>query len=81
MLYRKGGEWWSIPAVWPATQLTTYATVLPAVTGRKVLAALVALPLPLLVPIVVIALAARELWEMRHSTPIGRRVSPEPTPD
>ncbi len=81
VLYRKGGEWWSIPAVWPATQFYYVATVMPAVTGRKVLAGLVALPLPLLVPIVVIGLAVRELWSMRHSTPIGRRVSPAPTPD
>ncbi len=69
VLYRKGGEWWSIPAVWPATQFYYVATVLPAVAGRKVLAGLVALPVPLLVPIVVIVLAARELWAMRGELP------------
>ena len=78
VLYRKGGEWWSIPAVWPATQFYYVATVLPAVAGKKVLAGIVALPVPLLVPIVVIVLAARELWAMRNRLPAGREAPTAP---
>jgi hypothetical protein len=74
VLWRKGGEWWSIPAVWPATQFYYVATVLPAVAKRQVLAALTALPVPLLVPVVVIVLAAIELRN-------GERPWRRPAPD
>jgi hypothetical protein len=65
ILRTKGGEWWSIPAVWPATQFYYVATVLPAVAHRPVLAAFTAIPVPLLVPGVVIWLAVQELRERR----------------
>lgn len=65
LLRARGGEWWSIPAVWPATQFYYVATVLPAVAKRPVLAALTAIPIPLMVPGIVIALAIRELRERR----------------
>lgn len=65
ILRAKGGEWWSIPAVWPATQFYYVATVLPAVARRPVLAALAAIPAPLLIPGVVIALGIQELRERR----------------
>lgn len=61
ILRAKGGEWWSIPAVWPATQFYYVATVLPVVAQRPVLAALAAIPVPLLIPVVVIGLAIGEL--------------------
>lgn len=65
ILRAKGGEWWSIPAVWPATQFYYIATVLPAVARRPVLAALAAAPVPLVVPAVVIGLAIQELRSRR----------------
>jgi hypothetical protein len=65
VLRTKGGEWWSIPAVWPATQFYYVATVLPAVAKRPVLAALAAIPVPLLVPAMVIGLAIQELRARR----------------
>jgi hypothetical protein len=68
VLRAKDGQWWSIPAVWPATQFYYVATVLPAVVKRPVLAALVALPAPLLVPIVVMGLAILEFRSQRVAT-------------
>jgi len=65
ILRAKGGQWWSIPAVWPATQFYYIATVLPAVAKRPVLAAFAAAPVPLVVPAVVIWLAVQELRERR----------------
>jgi hypothetical protein len=67
VLRHKDGQWWSIPAVWPATQFYYVATVMPAVVRRPILAALVALPVPLLVPAIVIGLAAQEFRERRRS--------------
>ena len=52
-----GGEWFSVPAVFPATQFYYVSTVLPAVADRPVLAAVVAAPIPLVVPVVVMFLA------------------------
>ena len=54
---RRGGEWFSVPAVFPATQFYYVSTALPALVGRPAIAALLALPVPLLTPIVVIVLA------------------------
>jgi hypothetical protein len=58
ILRRRGGEWLSVPAIWPATQFYYVSTALPALVGRPVLAALLALPVPLMTPAVVIGLAA-----------------------
>lgn len=69
VLRAKGGEWWSIPAIWPATQFYYVATVLPAVARRPVLAALTAIPIPLMIPGIVMALAIRELREARQRPP------------
>jgi hypothetical protein len=70
MLRKRGGEWYSIPAVWPATQFYYVSSVLPAIVGRPVLAALLALPVPLMTPAVVIGLAgapyARRVLERRR---------------
>ncbi|MFP5341766.1 MAG: hypothetical protein ACLGIJ_02400 [Candidatus Limnocylindria bacterium] len=62
------GQWWSIPAVWPATQFYYVATVLPAVARRPILAVLTAIPIPLMVPGIVMALALRELRAQRRVT-------------
>ena len=61
VLRRRGGEWFSIPAVFPATQFDHVSSALPALVGRPALAALLALPVPLLTPVVVIVLALGEL--------------------
>ena len=53
----EGGEWFSVPAVFPATQFYYVSTALPALVGRPAIAALLALPVPLLTPVVVIVLA------------------------
>jgi hypothetical protein len=65
VLRRRAGEWWSVPAVWPAIQFYYVSTALPAVVGRPILAALIALPIPLIVPIIVMVLAVRELLATR----------------
>ena len=38
------GEWFSVPAIFPLTQFYYVAMATPAVVGRPVLAALLALP-------------------------------------
>jgi hypothetical protein len=65
ILRRRGAEWLAVPAVWPATQFYYVSTALPAVVGRPVLAAALALPLPLLAPVLVMALAVYEVLGMR----------------
>jgi hypothetical protein len=67
ILRRAGGEWLSVPAVWPATQFYYVAMALPALVGRPLLAAAFALPVPLLVPVAVIVMAARELRRDRST--------------
>ena len=62
ILRRQGAEWFAVPAVWPATQFYYVAMALPAVAKRPILAAAFAVPAPLLVPVVVMALAAWEWW-------------------
>lgn len=59
VLRRDGAEWFAVPAVWPATQFYYVGMAMPAVVNRPLLAALLALPMPLMTPIVVMALAAR----------------------
>jgi hypothetical protein len=66
ILRRKGGEWLSIPAVWPATQFYYVSSVLPILPGRPILAAILATPAVLVAPLVVIGLAARELLDRRR---------------
>ena len=65
ILRRQGGEWLAVPAVWPATQFYYLAMALPALVGRPILAAALALPVPLMAPIAVMALAALTLWRRR----------------
>jgi hypothetical protein len=61
VLRRKGAEWFVVPAAFPATQFYYGSTVLPVVAGRPLLAAVLALPVPLMTPAIVIFLALREL--------------------
>jgi hypothetical protein len=57
ILRRQGAEWFAVPAVFPATQFYYVAMALPALVGRPIVAAFLALPMVLMAPLVVIALA------------------------
>jgi hypothetical protein len=81
VLRRQGAEWFAVPAVFPATQFYYVAMALPALVGRPIVAALLALPMVLMTPLVVIGLAAIELataWRERggisraETAPVGR---------
>jgi hypothetical protein len=61
ILRRDGAEWFAVPAVWPATQFYYVGMALPAVVDRPIVAALIALPVPLMTPVVVMALAVMAL--------------------
>jgi hypothetical protein len=81
ILRRDGAEWYAVPAAWPATQFYYVAMALPAVVRRPVLAAAFALPLPLVVPVSVMALAAHKVWrEGRSALAIRPILGPLPTP-
>jgi hypothetical protein len=62
VLRDRGAEWFAIPAVWPATEFYYVAMALPAVAGYPILAAALALPMPLMTPLVVMAYAAWMRW-------------------
>jgi hypothetical protein len=57
VLRRQGAEWFAVPAVFPATQFYYVAMALPALVGRPIVAAFLALPMVLMAPLVVMALA------------------------
>jgi hypothetical protein len=61
VLRRSGAEWYAVPAVWPATQFYYVGMVMPAIVGRPILAVALALPVPLMAPILVMILAALEV--------------------
>jgi len=67
ILRRQGAEWFAVPAVFPATQFYYVAMALPAIVGRRVVTALLALPMVLMVPLVVLGLAGLELLRARRS--------------
>ena len=54
-------EWLAVPAIFPATQFYYVAMAVPAIAGRPVVAALLALPMVLMAPLVVLALAVLEV--------------------
>ncbi len=57
ILRRDGAEWFAVPAAWPATQFYYVAMAVPALVRRPVLAACLALPVPLLTPLAVMVMA------------------------
>lgn len=65
VLRRQGAEWLAVPAVWPATQFYYVAMALPVLVGRPILAAALALPVPLMTPVVVMACAVHSVWQAR----------------
>jgi hypothetical protein len=81
ILRRRGAEWFVVPALFPATQFYYVAMALPALVGRPIVAALLALPMVLMTPIVVMCLAAMEVataWRERsrlgppETAPVGQ---------
>jgi hypothetical protein len=64
-LRRRGAEWLAVPAAWPATQFYYVSTALPALVGRPILAAALALPVPLMAPALVMALGIHEVLGQR----------------
>lgn len=82
ILRRSGAEWFAVPALFPATQFYYVAMALPALVGRPVVAALLALPMVLMTPLVVIGLAGLSLLDQRRSRDRSgyRRSFDEPTP-
>ena len=85
VLRNRGGEWYAVPAVFPATQFYYVSTALPALVGRPLLAALLALPVPLMTPLVVIGLAAgpelaRRVGQRRSRTTSASPASRPPEP-
>lgn len=68
ILRRDGGAWHAVGALWPGTQFYYNSMALPAIANRTVLAACLALPVPLMAPLVVIALAARKVMTDRGWT-------------
>jgi hypothetical protein len=79
VLRRRGAEWFIVPAVFPATQFYYVAMALPALVGRPLLAAALALPMILMTPLVVIAFAAWTLYEDRLRRTTTAPTTSEPT--
>lgn len=65
VLRRRGAEWYAVPALFPATQFYYVAMALPAIGRNRLLAAALAFPIVLMVPIVVLILATQEVREGR----------------
>lgn len=68
VLRRQGAEWFAVPALFPATQFYYVAMATPAIGRRRLVAAALALPMVLMVPLVVIVLALHRLWLARGSS-------------
>ena len=65
VLRRKGAEWFVVPALWPATQFYYVSMAMPAVIAEPLAAAALALPVPLMAPVLVMVLAVLE-WRRSH---------------
>ena len=81
ILRRRGAEWFLVPAVFPATQFYYVAMALPALIGRPLIAAALALPMILMTPLVVIVFAAWTVYEgrARRATTAPPPTAPPPT--
>ena len=77
VLRNKGGEWFAVPAVFPGTQFYYVSTALPAITSMPIVAALLAVPVPLGTPLVVCALAVREIVQRRRTAFRGSPHAPQ----
>jgi hypothetical protein len=65
ILRRQGADWFAVPAVWPATQFYYVSMAMPAVIAQPLAAAALALPVPLMTPLLVMVMAAFELRRSR----------------
>lgn len=79
ILRRDGAEWLAVPAVLPGTQFYYVGMAMPVAVNRPLLAALFAVPAPLLVPIVTMAWAFLKVWRERHARP-AEGVAPRSLP-
>jgi hypothetical protein len=66
ILRREGGGWHAVGALWPATQFYYNSMALPAIAHRKVVTACLAVPMPLMAPLVVITLAVKHVIDARR---------------
>jgi hypothetical protein len=71
ILRDKGAEWFAVPAVWPATQFYYVSMAMPAVVAQPFAAAALALPVPLMTPVLVMVLAVLELRRGRRPVSIS----------
>lgn len=78
VLRDRGAEWFIVPAVFPATQFYYVAMALPAIGERRLLAAALALPMVLMAPLVVIALAIHALLTGARPAPLRLPWRPAP---
>ena len=75
VLRRDGAQWLAVPALFPVTQFYYVAMALPAIRGRQVVAAALALPMILMTPIVVMVLAAMAMGILRLPARLRREPS------
>ena len=87
ILRRDGAEWLAVPAAWPATQFYYVAMAVPALVRRPILAAALALPVPLLTPIAVMVMAVmtvrrdgRSAFSLRPAEPPAAGSAQAPVP-
>ncbi len=65
IIRNRGAEWYAVGALWPGTQFYYVSMALPAIIKHPLIAAALAVPAPLMTPIVVIVLAVLEVRERR----------------
>jgi len=78
LLRRHGAEWFAVPALWPGTQFYYVAMALPALVGHPLLAAALALPMPLMAPLTVMGYAALLVYRAEAAKPDGLLARREP---
>jgi hypothetical protein len=76
VLRHKGAEWFAVPAVWPATQFYYVSMAMPAVIAQPFAAAALALPVPLMTPLLVMVLAAVEVRRLGIAAALGLAAPP-----
>jgi hypothetical protein len=73
VIRHRGAEWYAVGALWPGTQFYYVSMALPAIVKRPLIAAVLAVPAPLLTPLVVMALAVLEVRDRRASPAVVDR--------
>jgi hypothetical protein len=66
ILRKEGGAWYAVGSLWPGTQFYYVSMALPAIVKRPLVVAALALPVPLMTPVIVMLLAARRLVLVRR---------------